>query len=60
MVTIVSIRHNNTSDNVTYLPNITLETFNKLNSNIPEFIFTAFEVHYNFNLQKLIQKILMH
>ena len=36
-----------------YLPNIILKTSNKLDCNIPELIFTTFEVHYNLNLHDL-------
>lgn len=34
-----------------YLPNFILETSDKLDRNIPELIFTTFQVHYDLNLQ---------
>lgn len=42
--------------NYEYLSNIILKTSDKLNSNIPELIFTALQVHYNLDLQELMRK----
>lgn len=42
--------------NYVYLSNIILKTSDKLNSNIPELIFTALQVHYNLDLQELMRK----
>lgn len=39
-------------------PNIILETFNKLNSNISELIFLAFEINYDFNLKVLSEHLI--
>lgn len=39
-----------------YLPNIILETSNKLNGHIPELVFTAFQVHDNLYLHNLISQ----
>jgi hypothetical protein len=39
-----------------YLPNIILESSNKLNGHIPELVFTTFQVHYNLNLHDLISQ----